>query len=419
MFLSARPPSNGLENATDPTEALPCWIEVDLDRVAENVRSLRQWVGARTAIAAVVKAQAYGLGAPEVARAALAAGAQALAVARVHEGVELRKAGLRAPILVLSRTDSREARPVVQYDLTVTVDSAHLARALGTEAQRAGREVGVQVKIDTGLHRFGIEPQDALPLARALSETPGLRMEAVWTHFASADEPDLSSVFEQMRLFEQVVRQLEDSGYRFPIRHAANSAATIAVRASHLDMVRVGLSLYGVTPLAHGGSGPELRPAISLKARVGRVMEVKPGEAVGYGQTWRAERRSRAALLTVGYADGVPRSLSNQGVAWLAGREAPILGRVSMDHVVVDVTDIPGVAVGSQALLLGGDEGAGPGLWRVARAAGTIPHELLTGIGGRVPRVYHEDGRIIRVVRSNGSIDLSDEMAADLEAVGP
>lgn len=391
----------------DLVDSLPCWVEVDLDRIADNVRSLDRWVGSRTAVSAVVKAQGYGLGAEEVARAALAAGASSLSVARVHEGVELRAAGIKAPILVLSRTDFREVELVAQHDLAVTVDSTDLAVALGAAARSSGREVAVHLKIDTGLHRFGVDPERSQRVARTLFETPGLRPEGLWTHFASADEPELAPVYEQFRLFRRVVGELEDAGCSFPLHHAANSAATFAVRDSHMSMVRVGQSLYGVHPLPHGGPGPELRAALALKARVGRVMDLEPGDVVGYGRTWRAQRQTRAAMLMIGYADGLPRSLSNQGVVLIEGREAPLLGRVSMDHAVADVTEIPGVTVGSEVVVFGRDNGFELDLWRVARDAQTIPHVLLTGIGGRVPRVYYQDGEVVRVARTNGSVGLS------------
>ena len=367
---------------------------------------MRRWLGP-AALAAVVKADGYAMGGVEIARAALAAGAERLAVARVHEAVDLRQQGIAAPILVLSRTDPSEAVTAAHYGLTVTVDSLGLISALEEAAQRTGREVAVQLKVDTGLHRFGVEPERALPLARALSDANGLRVEAIWTHFASADASDLRTTEEQFRLFGRIVAQLESSGYQFQMRHAANSAATIAYRESHLDMVRVGLSLYGISPILPSPEMPLLLPAVSFKVRIARVMSVNSGETVGYGETWRATRPTRVALLTAGYADGVPRTLSNRGHVVIGGASAQILGRVSMDHTVVDVTDVASAGAGSIATLFGDCEnGQAVDIWETAGEAETIPHEILTGVGPRVPRLYLRGGEVVRAARPVGSLDL-------------
>jgi alanine racemase len=392
----------------DLVPTLSCWADVDLDAIATNVRSLRAWIGPSTRLAGVVKAQGYGMGAAEVAHAVLSAGGDRVAVARVHEGAELRAAGVRSPILVLSRTDPTEADQVVRHELTPTIDSEDLARALSVAATRAGTQIPVHLKVDTGLHRFGVEPERALPLARFLSDAPGLRIEGLWTHFANADEKDLSSAHEQLRVFNRVTQELVDAGYRFPIRHAANSAATVAIPAAHLDLVRVGQALYGVHPFDFPADGPDLQMAATLKARVARVMNLAPGDAVGYGETWRATKPVRAATLSAGYADGFPRDLTNRGRVYIRGHEAPILGRVMMDHLVVDITSAGNVVPGDEATLFGYDGQADLSIdiWQVAHDAGTIPHDILTGIGGRVPRVYRQGGRVTRIARLGSPSEL-------------
>jgi alanine racemase len=384
---------------TAPTFRLPCWLEVDLDSIGENVRALRRWVGPSTQVAAVVKAQGYGVGAAQVAHAALRGGAQWLAVARVHEGEELRQGGITAPILVLTRTEPSEAARAVLKGLSVTVDTPELARALSHEAARRGLTAGVHLKVDTGLHRFGVEPERALPMARKLASLDGLDVQGLYTHFASADEDDLSYTAEQLACFERVTAQLEDAGYRFPIRHAANSAATLAFPASHLGLVRTGLSLYGCSPMGALPPGLSLKPAVSLHARIARISCLAPGEGVGYGQIWHARRPSRIALVTAGYADGVPRPLSNVGETLVRGSTAPIVGRVSMDQTTVDVTDIVQAQVGDPVTFFGPGEGGAIDLMRFADAAGSIPHAALTGVGGRVARVYRQDGEIVGVAR--------------------
>jgi alanine racemase len=384
---------------------LSCWLEVDLDAIADNVAALRAWTGDGVQLAAVVKAQAYGVGAEEVARTAIAAGASWLAVARVHEGAELRAAGVRVPILVLTRTDPIEADAAVAADLAVTVDTPELGRALGQAARRHGRRAVAHIKVDTGLHRFGVEPADALPLVRSLAAVEGLELQGLYTHFANADEPDQSFTSTQLARFRQTAEVLVAEGFQFPIHHAANSAATLGMRAAHGSLVRIGLALYGVSPSGVIPPTLALKPALALRARIGRVVTLAPGDGVGYGQTWHAREPTRVALVTAGYADGIPRSLSNRGVALAHGREVPFIGRVSMDLTTLDVTSCPEARVGSVVTFFGRDGSAELPLARFAEGMGTIPHEALTLVGGRVARVYREDGAIARTARLSGTIE--------------
>jgi alanine racemase len=384
---------------------LPCWLEVDLDAIAANVAALRAWTGKGVRLAAVVKAQAYSIGAVEVARTALAAGASWLAVARVHEGAELRAAGVRAPILVLTRTDPLEAEAAVAADLTVTVDSLGLGQALAAAARRCGQRAVAHVKVDTGLHRFGVEPPHLLELVQSLSAVDGLELQGLYTHFASADDQDQSFTTTQLARFRQAADELEAHGFHFPIQHAANSAATLSMCAAHCDLVRVGLALYGESPTGVIPPGLTLRPALALRARIGRVVTLAPGQGVGYGQTWHACAPTRVALVTAGYADGIPRSLSNHGMALVNGRVAPIIGRVSMDLTTLDVTSCPDAGVGSVVTFFGSDGAAELPLARFAERIGTIPHEALTSVGGRVARIYCEDGAVVRIARLSGTTD--------------
>jgi len=391
---------------TDETATLACWLDVDLDAVAANVRALQRWVGPGTQLAAVLKAEAYGTGARELARTVLGAGAQWLAVARVHEGVELREAGATAPILIMNRTEPDEAEIAVRHDLTVTVDTPELAQALASAAIGHRTRATVHLKVDTGLHRFGVAPDRALPLARAMADLDGLDVQGLYTHFANADEVDRSYTLEQLALFERVTAELADAGYRFSMRHAANSAATLAFREAHFDLVRVGLTLYGVSPSGYLPEGLVLQPSVSFKARIARITDLAPGEGVGYGQIWHAERPTRVALVTAGYADGVRRSMSTRGGALVRGERAPIIGRVSMDQTTLDITDVLGVAVGDVATFFGRDGAGALGLAEFAAASDTIPHEALTSIGGRVARVYRRDGQGDRVVRLTGAREI-------------
>jgi alanine racemase len=387
---------------------LPCWLDVDLDAVAHNVGALRSWIGEGVHLAAVVKAQAYGVGAVEVARTTVAAGASWLAVARVHEGAELRASGVRAPILVLTRTDPSEADAAVAADLAVTVDTLALGQALGAAARRYGRRAVGHVKVDTGLHRFGVRLPDVLPLTRSLAGVDGLDLHGLYTHFANADDQDQTFTITQLRRFQETAEALAAAGFSFPLHHAANSAATLGMRAAHGNLVRVGLALYGVSPSGVVPPTLTLKPALSLKARIGRVVTLAPGEGVGYGQTWHARAPTRVALVTAGYADGIPRSLSNHGVALVHGRKAPIIGRVSMDLTTLDVTGCPEAQVGSVVTFFGRDGSAELPLAEFAQRMGTIPHEALTQVGGRVARLYREDGAVVRIARLSGALEPPD-----------
>lgn len=366
----------------------PTWAEVDLEAIAENTRAMKRWVGDRVEIIAVVKADAYGHGAIPVARTVLAAGASRLAVHRLGEGIALRQAGIEAPILVMAPLMPEEAPEVVRWRLTPTLSTMEAARALDAAARGAGTVIPVHVEVDTGMGRAGISPEDAVAFVPALREMDGLRVEGLYTHFATADERDASFVMRQLRRFEEVIAALESAGIRVPIRHAANSAATMRFRSAHFEAVRPGLALYGMRPSGEWEPPFPLRPAMAIKSRVIRVWTLAPGESVGYGRTFIAQRESRMALVPIGYGDGYPRALSNRGAVLIRGRRAPVRGRVSMDQIVVDVTEIPDVKVGDEVVILGRQGEAEISAEELAAWAHTINYEITTRISPRVPRIY-------------------------------
>ena len=371
----------------------PCWLEVDLDAVAANVRALRQLVGPTTQLCAVVKAEAYGLGGPAISRAALEAGADRLAVARVEEGVALRRAGLTAPILLAAGFVQSESEEIVRHRLTPTIVQVEDALAVGRAAGRAGEVVSVHVKMDSGLTRFGASPTEALNLARLVENLPTLHLEGVYTHFATADEPDPTFRRQQLARFRAALDALGSEGIRPPLVHAANSAAALAEPSARLDMVRVGITLSGHYPSASVPRAVELKPAAALRATVLRLYNLSPGSSIGYGRTFFAERPMRVALVPAGYADGVPRAHSNLASALLRGARAPIVGRVSMDQCVVDVTRMGHVELGDEVTLFGESEGEPIGLDEFAAWSDTIVHEALCRVGPRVPRLYRQQGR--------------------------
>lgn len=367
----------------------PVWGEVDLAAVRANTRALLD-LAAPAALLAVVKADAYGHGAVPVARAALDAGASWLGVALVEEGVALRDAGIDAPVLVLSEPAPAAAPTVVAHRLTTVVYTATGIEALAKAVAESGGEapLPVHLKVDTGMHRVGCSPDDALPLVGAIDARPELALGGVCTHFAVADDPDDPYTARQLERFDAFLVALSASGRPRPIVHAANSAALLAHPSSCYDLVRCGIALYGVPPAPGLAGRVALAPALSLRARVSHVKTLPAGERLSYGLRYELSRDSRIATVPVGYADGVPRNLALAGgQALIRGRRHPIAGSVTMDQLMVDVGEAE-AEVGDEVVLLGrqGDEVITADEW--AERLGTIAYEVVTGIGPRVPRRY-------------------------------
>lgn len=383
-------------NGIPPTRA-----RVDLDALAHNVRALCEHVGAGVSLIAVLKANAYGHGAPQVARAAVESGAARLAVARVDEGVELRRTGVGAPVHLLSYSHPAEAETVIRHDLRPTLTTVEGARALSARAEALGREAVAHIKIDTGMGRYGLRPEEAVLFMQQIAGLPGLRVEGVFTHFAAADGNAADRAFteQQGRRFEAALQALAGAGFTFELRHAANSAATLAMPHLHFDAVRVGIAMYGLYPSDQVAQPIALRPVMSLHSHVARVWDVAPGDSLGYGRTFTASQPMRAALVPVGYGDGFHRLLSNRGSVLIRGQRAPLAGRVSMDQITVDVSGIEGVQQDDDVVLLGSQGEQTITADEIARHAETINYEVVTALSARVPRVFVRGGQVIEVVR--------------------
>ena len=371
------------------------WAEVDLDAIASNVRVLKQCAGSDCELMVAVKANAYGHGAVPVSRAALAGGATRLAVSRTDEGIELRRVGLDAPILLLGYTLPGESHAIVEWNLTPTVNSRPQARALSSAAVAQGKQLPIHVKVDTGMSRYGLLPGEALEFVRFLSGLPGLVLEGLYTHFAVADLPDKGFTRYQFQAFQDVVTELEESGVSFPLKHVSNSAATIDLPEMGLSMVRCGIALYGLWPSADVEPAVALRPALSLRSRVARVRTLPPGTSISYGRTYVTDKPTRVALVPAGYGDGYHRILSNRGAVLIRGKRAPILGRVCMDQFVVDVSDIAGVELHDEVVLLGRQGEEHIPAEELARWAETINYEVTTSLLARLTRIYHRHGKVV------------------------
>ena len=382
------------------------WAEVSLGALGQNFHTVQKHVGQNVTVCAVVKADGYGHGAVECARALESEGAQWLGVTDAAEGLALRGAGTMARILLMTGIWKGEEDAIVAQNLTPTIwEPWHIETLERAARQRQGdlpsnrlpvHRLPVHLKIDTGMHRLGA-PMEALPrLCEMLAACKHLSLEGVSTHFASAEILDAEDAVRQISCFEQGLAVLQKYGLRPKLVHMGNSAAMSARPDTWKTMVRPGIALYGYSLAFTRGAGPAavpelpLRPVLSWKTRVLTVKEVPAGEAVGYMGTFVTKERSRIAVLPVGYADGYPRLLSNRARVIVDGQYAPVVGRVSMDLTIVDVTQIPGVAVGDEVILIGKDEPSGKRVDAVelARLCESVPYEILCGLSQRVPRVY-------------------------------
>lgn len=364
------------------------FIEVNLDAIAHNVRTIKNHIGPAVDLMAVVKANAYGHGALEVAQTALRHGASRLAVARIDEGVQLREAGITAPILIMSYTPPDAVELAAAHDLTPAVTEPEVAEALSARAVALGRGVPVHIKVDTGMGRFGLLPDEVLPFVERLAALPGLVIEGLFTHFSVADSAGKTYTRQQFQTFQAVRARLDAAGFAIPVCHVANSAATLDLPEMHLNAVRIGIAMYGLHPSAEVEPAVPLQPALALKSHVARVRVLPAGSSISYGRTYITPRAMPVALIPVGYGDGYHRLLSNRGAVLIHGRRAPIVGRVCMDQFVVDVSQVGAVNVNDEAVLIGCQAGACIPAEEVAAWAETINYEVTTSLLPRAARIY-------------------------------
>jgi alanine racemase len=378
------------------------WAEVDLGAIAHNVRELRRRTQPKAKVMAVVKANGYGHGAVEVARTALANGAEWLGVARLPEAIPLREAGFGVPILVFGYTPPADAGRLIDFDLRQSVYSPAAAHAYSAAAVARGERIRVHVKVDTGMGRLGMVPaalsgqdsghavgDDFIREATTVARLPGLEAEGIFTHFAASDSADTSYAERQLALFLEVVSTLRAHGLEFAVRHAANSAAVIELPASHLDLVRPGIALYGLPPSDEVDlSGISLQPAMSLKTRIIHLKSVPAGTCISYGMTYRTPSPTVLATIPVGYADGYRRLFSSRGEMLVGGRRVPVVGRVCMDLTMLDVGTVPGIQVEDEVVIFGKQGGETISADDLAQALNTINYEIVCDVTARVPRLY-------------------------------
>jgi alanine racemase len=389
------PPSPAWKRApTTYPEERPTWIEVDLGAIAHNCERLKAIVGPGVEVMAVLKANAYGHGLVPVARTVLRHGATMLGVAALNEAEALRQADIAAPVMVLGYTPAWQARSVARLGLTVALYSLDVATALSRAAQSLHRPIQAHVKVDTGMGRLGLLPGQVLDFLRAVRDLPGLEVEGIFTHFATADFTDQSYVRQQLAVFQDVLHRAQGAGFAFRYVHSANSAATLTLPPAHFNLVRPGIALYGLHPSDEVRCPDDFRPALSFKTQVAQVKELPPGSCVSYGCTFWTERPTTLAVLPVGYADGFRRAPLHWGQVLIRGQRAPLVGRVCMDQCLADVTDVPGgrqgsgVRQGDEVVLIGSQNGGCITAEEAAACLGTVNYEVVSELLVRVPRVY-------------------------------
>ncbi|MBN2438029.1 MAG: alanine racemase [Deltaproteobacteria bacterium] len=384
------------------------WVEVDLGNFAANWAEMKRLAGSDVKILQVVKADAYGHGAIEISNAALKNGASFLGVANADEGVQLRVSGIAAPILILSPATGSEIDQIIKYDLTPSVSDLGFAREFQRKARRAGIRAPLHVEVDTGMGRGGTLQAEACQAIREITSFPNLSLEGIFTHFA---ESEILSYYNdlQWRAFREVLGQLEADAVRIPIRHISNSGAILNYPDYHLDMVRPGIMSYGVYPSPETRGKASLVPVMSFKTRVVLVKEFPEGYSIGYGRTFITRQPTRIATIPVGYGDGFGWLLSNQGEALIRGKRVPIAGRISMDMCTLDISSIPGCAVGDEVVLMGEQGGERITADEVAARVHSISYEILCALGKRAPRVFLYKGQADRVEPSLRRIFIPDE----------
>lgn len=369
----------------------PTWAEIDLGAIKHNLGQIKKVIGSgkkgAPKIMAVVKANAYGHGLIEVARALEKLNVDYLGVASLDEAIALRRSGINLPVLVLGSILPEEIDTALNYDVTLTVCNKELARQLNKKAKAANKCVRVHIKVDTGMGRIGIWHEQAFNFVKMFTKMENIRSEGIYTHFASASRDNFFTRY-QLESFEALLRKLTQGGIQFDYRHAANSIALVNLKKSHFNLVRPGIVIYGMHPKRSFARILDLKPVLSLKTKIVYLKDVPQGRSISYGRTYITEKASRIATLPIGYADGYGRILSNRASVLVKGRKAPVVGKVTMDQTMIDVGHIKGVKIGDEVVLIGRQGKLQMSTEEIARVSKTIPYEIVCSITNRVPRVY-------------------------------
>ncbi len=368
------------------------YARINIDNLRYNISKMKSLRKSDMKIMTIIKADAYGHGAVEIAKR-IEDLSDYYGVATIDEAIELRNAGIDMPILIIGYTDSSDYEKLLEYNITQAVYDVEECKLLSDIAIKCGKKAKVHIKVDTGMARIGFAVNDeGISQAKKLGELEGIEIEGIFTHYAKADEVNKNYSYEQKKKFLYFIKCLEEAGIIFSLKHIDNSAGTMEMNDDDFDMVRIGIVTYGLYPSEEVDKSVVIKPVMSLVAHVAHVKTIPAGVGVSYGWTYVTCKETKVATVTAGYADGYPRALSNQGRVVIRGQYAPIIGRVCMDQIMIDVTNIPDVAVKDEVILIGGEGDAYVSVEEVAAPAASFNYELVCNIGRRVPRVYNEGG---------------------------
>lgn len=373
------------------------WVEIDLDRLKENFRKVKGWVGPDKRILVAVKADAYGHSSVAVSSALAAEGVSALGVASLEEAIEIKRGGAEVPVLILSPSSFVEVPEIVAEGFTSTVSNIEYARKLSVVARALNKKMKVHVEVDTGMGRTGVNYSGAADFMRQIRELEFIQVEGIFTHFANAEESDKTFALEQLKRFTQVLEDLKARSLEVPLVHAANSASLLDMKESHFNMVRPGLVIYGMYPSQWVKRQIDVEPVMTFKARVAHLNSIPRGGTVSYGRTYTALKDCTVAVVSVGYGDGYSRALSNKGEVLIRGKRFSIVGVVCMDLTMVDVTGHPEIRVGDEVILMGKSGEEEITADELARLSGTISYDVTCSVGPRVPRLFIKQGKAVRV----------------------
>jgi alanine racemase len=376
----------------------PTRAEIYLDNIVHNLSEVKRWVGKKVKIMGVVKANAYGHGACQVAKVLIENGVSYLAVATIEEALELRECGINIPILVIGYTPLPQAKELIVHNITQTVFDINYVKDLERIALNVGKKAKVHVKVDTGMGRIGYtDLKVAEKEIEKMMEMEGVEVEGIFSHFATSDEKNKTYAEKQFDMFKKLLERLKEKGINIPLKHIANSGAIIDLKYTYLDMVRPGIVLYGSYPSEEVERPLDLKQTMGFKTKIVHIKEVPEGTSISYGRTFITKRKSKIATLPVGYADGFNRLLSNNHHVLVKGKYAPVIGRICMDQTMIDVTDIEGVELGDDVVIFGNQDGEKITADEIAKKLNTIPYEVYCGISRRVPRIYIYKGEVVEV----------------------
>ncbi|GKX31663.1 alanine racemase [Vallitalea longa] len=373
------------------------YARIDLDAIIHNVTNVRKRISSNTTLMPIVKADGYGHGAVPISKELVELGIERFAVATIEEAISLRKNGIDKKILIFGYTPEDMADKLVEYDLIQTIYNLDAAKKISDIACQNNKKMNIHIKLDTGMNRIGFLPNDeSISIIKSIYDLPNIIVEGIYTHLSKADETDKDFTNNQLDKFDHFIDELENTGIDIPTKHVANSAGIIDVEGTHKDLVRLGISLYGLYPSDYvNKENVKLEPVLSLISYIIHIKEVKEGTPIGYGGTYITERKSIIATIPVGYGDGYDRLLSSKGKVLIGGKYANIVGRICMDQFMVDITDIPNVKVLDEVVLIGKQGHNEITADDIANIKGTINYEVVCQLGKRIPRVYYKNNKYV------------------------